>query len=115
MKWAKLFLIAVVLLGLWVRLAPASLEKWHVDPRAVDPPGNSGYLTQMSYGDAAQTVLQRLNAIALATPRTRLLAGDVSAGRITYVTRTLVWGFPDYTTVSVDGLREVSRLTLYGR
>ena len=115
MKWAKLFLIAVVLLATWVRLAPSSQEKWHVDPAAVEPPGNRGYFSQTSYDIDAKVVLQRLNVVALATPRTRLLAGDIEAGRITYITRTAIWGFPDYTTVTAKNLREGSRLTLYGR
>lgn len=115
MKWAILFLIAVVLFALWVRLAPSSSEKWHVDPTAVGPPGNSGYLSQTSYDYDAKIMLQKLNVIALATPRTRLLAGDVAGGSITYITRSLVWGFPDYTTVMAENLRQGSRLTLYGR
>ena len=40
------------------------------------------------------------NAIALATPRTLVLEGSVEDGMITYITRTRVFGFPDYTTVT---------------
>ncbi len=115
MKWAIWVLIAVVLFALWVRLAPSSPEKWHVDPAALDPPGSRGYLAQTSYENDAKVVLQRLNVIALATPRTRLLAGGAEEGRMTYITRTLIWGFPDYTTVTAENLREGSRLTLYAR
>jgi uncharacterized protein (DUF1499 family) len=39
--------------------------------------------------------------VALATPRTRLLAGSVATGKLTYVTRSRLFGFPDYTTVSL--------------
>jgi uncharacterized protein (DUF1499 family) len=60
-------------------------------------------------------LLARLNTIALATPRTRVLAGSVSGGMITYVTRSRVFGFPDYTTVEVIEDEAGSRATLYGR
>ncbi|MGR3342195.1 MAG: DUF1499 domain-containing protein [Paracoccaceae bacterium] len=115
MKLAKWLLIGVVFLAGWVRLAPSSPEDWHIDPDAVDAPGMRGHLAEATSGDDAQVVLQKLNAIALATPRTRLLAGSVQAGRITYITRSFVWGFPDYTTVTAENLREGSRLTLYAR
>jgi uncharacterized protein (DUF1499 family) len=43
-------------------------------------------------------LLTRLDAIALATPRTRRIAGTPQSGMITWETRSAVWGFPDYTT-----------------
>ena len=45
--------------------------------------------------------LAAIDAAARATPRTRVLAGSVEAGMITYVTRSRLWAFPDYTTVAV--------------
>jgi hypothetical protein len=75
MKWALWLLIGVAFLAGWVRLAPSSPENWHIDPNAVDAPGIRGYLAHATFGDDPQVVLQKLNAIALATPRTRLLAG----------------------------------------
>ena len=55
--------------------------------------------------------MARIDAIARATPRTTVLAGSVAEGRITYVTRSRLWGFPDYTTVERSG----DRITLFGR
>ncbi len=45
-------------------------------------------------------------------PRTQVLAGSVSDGHVTYVTRSAFWGFPDYTTMQlVDGqIRMFARL-----
>ena len=45
-----------------------------------------------------RAALTRLDEIALATPRTTRLAGSPEEGRITWVTRSALWGFPDYTT-----------------
>ena len=115
MKWAIGLLIGVAFLAGWVRLAPSSPDNWHIDPNAVDAPGMRGFLAQATFGDDPQMVLQKLNTIALATPRTRLLAGSVREGRVTYITRSFVWGFPDYTTVGVENASQGSRLTLYGR
>jgi hypothetical protein len=47
---------------------------------------------------ADRAALARLDEIALATPRTTRLAGSPDEGRITWITRSALWGFPDYTT-----------------
>ena len=44
-----------------------------------------------------------MDVIIRATPRTSVLAGSVAEGRVTYITRSLVWNFPDYTTVQQKG------------
>ncbi|MEM9843514.1 MAG: DUF1499 domain-containing protein, partial [Pseudomonadota bacterium] len=61
--------------------------------------------------EATPETLAALDEIARATPRTTILAGSVEDGIVTYVTRSALMGFPDYTTVSLsDGA-----LTLYAR
>ena len=52
---------------------------------------------------------------ALRSPRrlrTEVLAGSPSEGRVTYITRSMWFGFPDYTTVQLedDGLEIYGRL-----
>ena len=58
-------------------------------------------------------VAARLEAIALATPRTVRVAGE--GLWVTYVTRSALWGFPDYTSVKVvpDGAGSV--VTIFAR
>ena len=45
-------------------------------------------------------------------PRTQVLDGSVEDGRVTYVTRTRVIGFPDYTTLEYSNgqLKAYARL-----
>ena len=106
---------AVVLLGLvgsflFVRLAPSESVRWHVDvTRSADTDFQGGAVRVIADAD---DVLARLDEVARITPRTTVLDGSVAAGHITYVTRSAIWGFPDYTTVQrVDGqLRLFARL-----
>lgn len=118
----------VIVLGLmaWIRLAPAEAAAWHQWPGDVPAAVRSGSgVTPVTGGAWARLplskgqpkdVLARLNAIALATPRTSVFAGSVEEGRITWVTRSLFWGFPDYTTAQIeaDGLTIHARLR-FGR
>ncbi len=104
-------LIVLVLLvggGLaYIRLAPSDPGRWHIDPIAAPPPGATGWKLAPNGGDAAapvwavrpEALLEALDAIALFTPRTSRLAGSPATGRVTYVTRSRIMGFPDYTTV----------------
>lgn len=117
--------LGLIILGLlafaaYVRLAPADPAQWHVAPPVVDaPPGQVQALTGAAVlqvqGDGA-ALLAQLDALAMATPRTARLAGDVAMGRITWVTRSALWGFPDYTTAEAreGGVTVYSRLR-FGR
>ena len=111
--------IAAVLLGaailafaVWVRLAPSDTAVWHVAPGAkgqwdiVQALTGAASLRLSAAKGAPADLLARLDALALATPRTTRLAGTVAEGRITWVTRSALWGFPDYTTAEAraDGL-----------
>ena len=110
-------LAAVVAFGAYVRLAPHDPARWHLDPLTLWPAGEARVMSPL--GDEWRIVtgmniaaawaevqgpqtaaLARLDKIALATPRTTRLAGSPEEGRITWVTRSALWGFPDYTTAS---------------
>lgn len=101
--------LALIAFAVYVRLAPLNAEDWHVLPDALEPgDGRSSAVRVVS--DAGET-LSRLDTIIRDTSRTTVLAGSVNEGMITYVTRSALWGFPDYTTVAQrDG-----RIVLYGR
>ncbi|TMV06514.1 DUF1499 domain-containing protein [Ruegeria sediminis] len=117
MRRMNLFWLLVVLavLGLgYVRLAPSDPARWHVAPAGdADKDFQSGVLRVVETGPDG---LERFDAIAIHAPRTRVLAGSVEDGMVTYVTRTKVMGFPDYTTAVQDGgtLRILAR-SRFGR
>lgn len=95
----------VGLLGLcllaYIRFAPSHVSKWHVDPRmGQDAVLANGIRKRLLTGRAG---LRRIDRIAEADPRTERLAGSVEQGLVTYVTRSRMVGFPDYTTVMQAG------------
>lgn len=106
-----LAVLLVTLIGLnaYVRLAPVDAAQWHVDlaarPAPFGPPSvdHVTAFAQGAYVDLTKASLEQLNSVALSTPRTRLIAGSVAEGRITWETRSLLWGFPDYTTAQISG------------
>ncbi len=103
-----LLAVAVGLLA-WIRLAPSDPARWHVRPEFTadrDMPGGAVRIIR-----AGPDALARLDRIARATPRTRLLAGSVEEGMMTWITRSRAFGFPDYTTAWADG----ERLVIYAR
>jgi uncharacterized protein (DUF1499 family) len=109
-------LAAVVAFALYVRLAPSDPARWHVAPVADGPAGQVqvaglNRATLRLAAAAPADLLARLDAVAMATPRTIRLAGSVAEGRITWVTRSALWGFPDYTTAELrpDGLAIAAR------
>lgn len=122
-----LVLLLVGLFGLaaYVRLAPDDPARWHVamaeiagEAAAVSPvirqvPG--GAVAFLPAADPA-AALARLAGMAEASPRTRRLAGSPAEGRITWIARSRLIGFPDYITAETTerGLRIWSRQR-YGR
>jgi len=128
-----LLLLALIVLGgmAYIRLAPSDPARWHVMAPPADgsvggEPASAGIdavkevpggaHAMLTVPDAAPAdVLARLDAIALATPRTRRLAGSPGDGMITWVTRSAVFGFPDYTTAAARADGAVTTLTLHAR
>jgi uncharacterized protein (DUF1499 family) len=114
-------LLLVLGFAAYVRLAPSDPARWHVaiaDPAAPDctvtaTEGAARYACRMP-GTPAE-VLARLDSIALAQPRTTRLAGSAETGRITWVTRSALWGFPDYTTAEARAEEGQTRLDLHAR
>ncbi len=132
MKLALLLVALIVLGGMaWIRLAPSDPARWNVlSPTPDDPEGWVLYppgidLVEESPGGARasltlfdvspQEALARLDGIALVTPRTTRLAGSPGEGMITWITRTAVFGFPDYTTAAARAEGPATRLYLHAR
>jgi hypothetical protein len=94
----------LILAGLgWIRVAPSDPAYWNAprlpDMAIGDYPGPGSAVAVRRLPDGFDTA--RIAAVALATPRTRLLAGSLDEGRATFVTRSALFGFPDYTTITL--------------
>jgi uncharacterized protein (DUF1499 family) len=108
---------------LWVRLAPVDPGRWHVALTAdLAPTCAKGIEAAAASARAACTLplppaaaLARLDAIAMAFPRTRRLAGSAEEGRITWETRSRLMGYPDYTTAQAVETVTGSRLDILAR
>ena len=90
----------------YIRLAPSNPGDWHVDLAAGVPAKAHVFCIRPDnrYGPIQgdpKSLLARLDAIAMATPRTVRLAGSPDEGRITWITRSGLMGYPDYTTAQV--------------
>ena len=110
-------LLAIVLAGFlaYVRLAPSRAELWHqslVADGGAQTTLPGGYRVHLVLGPQARADFERLVALILTAPDTRLLAGSAEAGHVTVISRTRVVGFPDYTTLQ---LSEDGTLSIYGR
>lgn len=117
---AWLLLMIVISALIYVRIAPHNVGAQHrVPPIGATPDEpvimEGSAVFAQAFAAPPTDVLTQLNAIALATPRTIVLAGGVEDGMITYVTRSRVFGFPDYTTVQVTAAPQGSLATIYGR
>lgn len=106
---ASVLLAVLALVIGFIRLAPSDPSHWHRMPRYAKDEVFSGAVFRIV--QTGPEGLARLHETALETPRTKLLNGSVSAGMTTYVTRSLVFGFPDYTTAKQEG----DTLKVFGR
>jgi hypothetical protein len=110
----RILVFLFLVLAAYIRLAPTSIAKWHKVPNVTEPGDVSeagGFLTVRRITGPAAEVLSAVEQRALATARTKLLRGSVEEGMMTFQTRSAVMGFPDHTTVAVQG----DLLIIYGR
>jgi uncharacterized protein (DUF1499 family) len=112
-----------------VRLADDDPARWHVDPAAapgtgqpnawrIGPPGGEQAVDAEApeFALAAQDLAAAFDAMALAEPRTRRLAGTPDDLWMTYVQRSRFMAFPDYVSVRIIPLGpDRSTLAIYSR
>lgn len=119
-------LIAALGLLAYIRLAPSDPAVWNVSPvttaQAGQGPCLAAITTQINGArvaclspDTPETLLAKLDQIAMVTPRTTRLDGTPQSGRITWITRTALMGYPDYTTAEVSKTETGTRLDIYAR
>ncbi|MGX9855293.1 DUF1499 domain-containing protein [Limimaricola variabilis] len=104
-------LVAAAVPLTWIRVAPSDVARWHVDPmevaRVPKRPRQGGWLVRTGTANAAPpvfatdpaTLFSAFDEIVQASPRTKALFVSPAEGRATYMTRSAVIGFPDYTSV----------------
>jgi hypothetical protein len=123
--WAFALLVVLVLcFGVYVRFAPSDPSRWHEDPStgAAVSPGPCAVVKTVGAARVAclraetpGALLALLDDIALASPRTKRLAGNPEDGRITWISRSALWGFPDYTTAQAVATPQGTRLDIHAR
>ena len=110
MAWIIWIMLAIALaIALYVRFAPSDAAYWDRPVSADANTDGEGSAFRVLKGDTE--LMARLDTALRALPRTRVLSGSVAEGRITYITRSRVMGFPDYTTLE----RRPEGVALYGR
>lgn len=107
--------VAMVVLAVWVRLAPSDPTRWHVDPSTAPDPGPTGARRTVTYEAPPDAVLTAFAQVADRAPRTARLAGSIEEGRITWIARSRIFGFPDYVTASARPAGDGSVLELLSR
>ncbi len=110
--------LALTVAGLaYIRVSAGDPAEWHADPLEMTrterpndfqalPPGKPGDIESPVFAMPAAELARRFDAVALAQPRTRRLAGDPAQGWTTYVQRSLLIGWPDYISARAVDLGE---------
>ncbi|MFY0660720.1 MAG: DUF1499 domain-containing protein [Shimia sp.] len=109
MTFLWLILVLAVAFAIYVRVAPSDPAKWHKEPQVAHDSDNENSVRRLVM--SGRDGLDRFHQVAMGTPRTTVLAGSVEDGVVTYVTRSKLMAYPDYTTAYQDG----DMLKVYGR
>jgi len=92
-------LALIVVSGLaYIRVAPLDPAAYHRTGLATGAAGNAFGAVRPA-GEDARAVFSALAKVVAATPRTRPFAGSVEQGHVSFVTRSLIFGFPDVTNI----------------
>lgn len=127
MKWIALVtfglpLLAALCFSVFVRLAPTDPARWHVSlesrPHSIKPNDvtiypEGGDIAAPTYAESPEAVGARL--LALAEPRTTLVAGSPSDRHMTFRQSSALWGLPDFITVELHPVPEGTQLLLWSR
>lgn len=98
----------------YVRLAPHNTAQVHApieDTQSADTANSA-----LRVVPADEEMFEAAAAYMQNLPRTNVLAGDVASRRISFVTRSRVFGFPDYTTLQLsDGTLKAYARVRFGQ
>jgi hypothetical protein len=100
--WGLALLAALAALAAYMRLAPIDPGRWHADLAAPGfTPEGAAFCPEAGSRDVIAGGLDAIARVAETWPRTRLIAGSLEEGRMTWVTRSRIFGFPDFTTAQI--------------
>ena len=114
--WIVLLIVLAALA--YVRLAPSDPVRWHRQAAITGSETKklkSGYIWRKVVSGDGSAEFKALDQVIRASAGTQRLAGSVEEGQVTYVSRTKVIGFPDYTTVGIYEVEGQKVLEAYGR
>ncbi len=103
--WTLIILVLLAVFVAYVQFAPSDPNRWHQDVTGehnADFAGGALRIVEAELADLDRVIRES---------RGRVLAGSVEDGLITYISRTRIVGFPDYTTVQRRG----PQLAIFGR
>ncbi len=103
--WTLIILVLLAVFVAYVQFAPSDPNRWHKDvtgEQNADFAGGALRIVEVELADLDRVIRESGG---------RVLAGSVEDGLITYISRTRIVGFPDYTTVQRRG----PQLAIYGR
>lgn len=107
-------LIIVVCALAYVRLSPGNISQWHVPVAGTSDADYAGGALRVIA--ASPDTFAAADAHMMGLPRTDAIAGSLDEGRITYITRSRVFGFPDYTTIEYgEGMLKAYARLRYGQ
>jgi Protein of unknown function (DUF1499) len=105
----------------YIRLAPSDPADWHIDMAAPGFAPGANWAAfcpvpgaRFAPENPAET-LAGLDVIALASPNTTRLAGSPGDGHVTWITRSTLMGYPDYTTAQILDTAQGPRLCILAR
>jgi len=123
-----LTVVALAALGyLYVNATDGAPADWHRDPLTAEGAGRPNEFRVAPPGartDAADSpvfamtpddLARVFDAVALAQPRTRRLAGDPGERFVTYLQRTPLIGWPDYVSVRAVAVEGGAALAIWSR
>ncbi len=119
-----LAVLAVVAAGLFVRFAPVSPARWHVDPLTVEIPNKDNhFILRPQGGDGRSpifqadpaTIARALQDLIRESPRAALIAGSAEEGHFTVIERSRLVGFPDFVTVKIFETDGGTALAIFSR
>ncbi|THF93627.1 MAG: DUF1499 domain-containing protein [Sulfitobacter sp. SK025] len=117
--WILIGVLALIgAVQVYVRFAPTQADRWVIVPNEKtvgDYRYDNGFMVVRDVDGSRDSVLKLFDQEMLKVPRTRRIA--TISGQNIYESRSKLWGFPDYTTVSVAPLpgMEQSRAVIFSR